>query len=327
LENAKTALRQAEKAGALRYAEEKYRLAEKLEKSGWLEMARQNGRLAPFRNYRHADSLLTLATQTARDAQSQTLISIQSLDSLSRTERADLESELNAWRESLDGALENFQAEKYWSSAELAVKIGENLIRNGEYDAARETIKKGQDDLRHLEDAVSDYINDEAKKIKIWRSWVRETLDESRAKGTYAVIIDKSAHKTYLVKGGELKNSFDCELGYNSAHQKLFAGDGATPEGTYVVTKANHNSKFYKALMINYPNQLDLRRLQENKAKGIISRHARAGALIEIHGEGGKNKDWTDGCIALTNKDMELLMECASVGTPVTIVRKSDQWP
>ncbi len=327
LDSAKAALKLADQAGALRYAVEHYRIAEDLIKTGWLEMARQQGRLAPFRNYHKADSMLTLAAQTAREAQRLTLDLIASLDSLSRYEHDDLRQEIRTWRANLDGSLENFQAEKHWTSAELALRMGDNLIRKAEYEAARETIRKGREDLRKLENTVAEYANDEAQKIGVWRRWVRETLDQSRSKGTYAVIVDKSAHRAYLVKGGELVHTYACELGYNSARQKLFAGDGATPEGTYVVTKAKRVSKFHRALLINYPNSNDLSRLKENKAKGIISRYARAGALIEIHGEGGKNRDWTDGCVALKNNDIEHLMRYATVGTPVTIVRRSDIWP
>jgi L,D-peptidoglycan transpeptidase YkuD (ErfK/YbiS/YcfS/YnhG family) len=327
LDNAKKALKEAEQAGAIRYTEKNYRTAEGLIKAGWMEMAHQNGRLAPFRNYHQADSILVLAIQTANEAKRLTLETIVNLDSLSRSDCDDLRQEIKTWRDALDGSLENFQAERHWTSAELALRMGENLIIKAEYQEAREILAKGQDDLRRLENAVAEYANDEAQKISVWRRWVRETLDDSRSSGTYAVIIDKSAHKAYLVRGGDLVRSYSCELGYNSARQKLFAGDGATPEGTYIVTKTKRVSKFYRALLINYPNQLDLKRLRENKANGIISRYARAGALIEIHGEGGRKRDWTDGCVALTNLDIEHLMQFATVGMPVTIVRKSDVWP
>jgi len=327
LDRAKSALKMAADAGAIKYALEQYRTAETMVKTGWMEIAHQNGRLAPFRDYHKADSILILATHTAIEAKFQTIKNINNLDSLSRSERDAFRTELATWRDNLDGALENFQAERHWSSAELALKTSEGLIAKGEYDAARESIVKGKEALQKLENSVADYANDIAQKISVWRQWVRQTLAESRANGTYAVIVDKSAHKTYLIKGGELVRSYNCELGYNSAHQKLFAGDGATPEGTYYVTKAKYASKFHKALLINYPNQTDLRRLKENKAKGIISRYARAGALIEIHGEGGRNRDWTDGCVALSNRDIEHLIQYATVGTPVTIVRRSDIWP
>lgn len=327
LDGAKVALKLASDVGALRYAEDQHRVSEKLLRDGLMEMAHQNGRLAPFRNYHNADSLLALAAKTARDAQRLSLETIRSLDSLARSERNDLHVELSTWRESLDGALENFQAERHWTSAEFALNQADFLIRKSEFDEARKTLQKGRDELRNMEKAVAEYANDEAQKIGVWRRWVNETLDESKTNGTYAIIIDKSAHKTYLVKSGQLVRSFGCELGYNSARQKLFAGDGATPEGTYYVTKVKHSSKFHKALLINFPNQVDLRRLRDNKVKGIISRYARAGALIEIHGEGGKNRDWTDGCIAMTNEDIDHLMQYSSVGMPVTIVRRSDLWP
>jgi hypothetical protein len=327
LDGARSALKIAAKAGAIRYAESRYRSAESLLHDGLMEIAHQKGRLAPFRNYRYADSLLTLAAKTAQQAQRMAIEAIGNLDSLARTSREDLANELRTWRESLDGSLENFQAEKYYSHAEFALSQADALIRQKEYQEACRTLRKGGEELRKLEDSVAAYLNDEAQKIGVWRSWVRETLEKSRAGGTYAVIIDKSAHKAYLVKSGELMRSYGCELGYNSAHQKLFAGDGATPEGQYHVTKIKHNSEFHKALLINYPNRTDLRRLRENKAKGIISRYAHAGALIEIHGEGGKNKDWTNGCVALDNRDIDHLMRFATIGMPVTIVRRSDRWP
>jgi len=327
LENAKKAIREAADAGALRYAENNYRMAEKSMSEGWMEMARQNARLAPFRDYHKADSFLTLATRSAAEASQIARELIRSLDSIARSERNSLQDELENWREALDGSLDNFQAERYWSAADLAVKISDGLIRNREYEEAIETVKKGRGSLRQLEDAVAEYINDEARKIVTWRKWVWETVAVSRAQGSIAVIIDKSDHKTYLVKKGQLVRTYNCELGYNSAHQKLFSGDGATPEGLYQITKVKKNSKYYRALLLNYPNQMDLNRFRSNKSRGIISRHARIGALIEIHGDGGKKRDWTDGCIALINQDMDHLLQHIEVGTPVTIVRKSDRWP
>jgi len=327
LDNAKLALKRAEDSGALRYAEQDFRAAQEIMRSGWMEMARQNGRLGPFRNYHNADSLLRLSISRSSDVIKRVQETIRSLDSLARGERLQLKNELDTWREALDGSLENFRAEKYWTEAEFAVRVSERLAANGEYQEAIDAVRKGRGSLRNLENTITEYINDQTRKIQTWRQWVRETLAESQSNGTSAIIIDKSAHKTFLVKGGRVIRTYDCELGYNSAHQKLFAGDGATPEGQYQITKIKYNSKFYRALLINFPNSLDIRRFRENKSRGIISRYARVGALIEIHGNGGKNEDWTDGCVALSNNDMDHLLQFVAVGTPVTIVRKSDQWP
>ena len=174
---------------------------------------------------------------------------------------------------------------------------------------------------------MAEVVNNEKGKIAVWRNWVDATVAASRDGGSAAVIVDKSAHKAYLLNGGKVVQTYRCDLGWNSAEQKYFQGDGATPEGTYRITSIKNRSKYYRALLIDYPNDLDRRRFAENKRKGVISRYARIGALIEIHGSGGRGEDWTDGCIALANKDMDSLMRRVAVGTPVTIVRRSDRWP
>jgi L,D-peptidoglycan transpeptidase YkuD (ErfK/YbiS/YcfS/YnhG family) len=328
LNNTKLALKQATKASALRYSEPTYRLAQELLQKGWMEMARQNGRLAPFRNYKAADSLLNLATQMAQQATRQAQEKVSYLDSVAQSERAELQNELQLCREALDGgSWANFRAERYWSIADLSLKTSKLLLNQGEYEEARQTAEKGRQSLHQLIELLAEYANDEAKKIQVWRRWVQETLNESQTNGTYALIVDKAAHKTYLIRAGEVVHVYKCELGYNSAHQKLFSGDGATPEGKYRISKIKRASKFYQALLIDYPNPTDRNRFSENKRKGIISPYARIGGLIEIHGSGGQNRDWTDGCVALTDKEMDHIMQYVTVGTPVTIVRRSDRWP
>ncbi|MGB7062310.1 MAG: L,D-transpeptidase family protein [Candidatus Zixiibacteriota bacterium] len=328
LENARSAIHRAAEAGALRYAQATYGSAERLLNDGWVEMGRQKGRLAPFRNYRAADSLLGLAVQTAHRAADESISRIGYLDSLARIQQGELEGEIVIWREALDGSLVKLKAQRYLSSAILSLETSWLLIDQKDYEEALLAGAKGRKSLGELGDMLAEYSNDEAQKMDTWRGWVEETLAESRKKGTYAVIVDKSAHKTYLVKSGELVHTYDCELGYNSAHNKLFEGDGATPEGRYrIISVKPRGSKYYKAVLLDYPNASDRRRFDRNKRKGIISPKARIGGFIEIHGEGGKDRDWTEGCVALSNSDMDQLMRYVTMGTPVTIVRRSDRWP
>lgn len=328
LDNAKLALDQAAKGSALRYAKPTYRSAQQLMQKGWMEMAHQNGKLAPFRNYRVADSLLLLAVQMAHQAASQAQERIHHLDSLARYERSELENELGLCREALDGgSWANFRAERYWSLADMSLKTSQLLLQQKEYEEARQTAEEGRRSLHQLISLLAEYANDEAKNAAVWRRWVVETLNDSKANGGYSIIVDKAAHKTYLIRAGELVHTYKCELGYNSLHQKLFSGDGATPEGKYRISKIKRASKYHRALLIDYPNQMDRNRFGENKRKGIISPSAHIGGLIEIHGGGGQNRDWTDGCVALTDREMDHIMRYVTVGTPVTIVRRSDRWP
>jgi hypothetical protein len=328
LDEARWSLQGAAKAKAVRYAEKSYRQAEELTQAGWMEMASQNGRMAPFRDYRAADSLLRLALQTSELAARQTGEYIDNVMTLARAERRELGEELTSWEEAMNGSLAKLNVKRYYNSAELAVATSDQLVIRGEYDEAREQLHLAQTWLQKLGQAIALYDNDEASLLKLWRRWVAETVADSRTDGTYAVIVNKSAHKTYLIRAGNVVKTYNSELGYNAAHQKMFSGDGATPEGKYTVSVARqHGSRYYKALLINYPNDSDKRRFQENKSKGLISARARIGGLIEIHGEGGRGLDWTEGCVALTNKDMDHLMQFVGVGIPVTIVRKSDMWP
>ncbi|MDH5610497.1 MAG: L,D-transpeptidase family protein, partial [Cyclobacteriaceae bacterium] len=123
-------------------------------------------------------------------------------------------------------------------------------------------------------------------------------------------------------RNGKRTGQFEAELGSNWIGDKNYRGDKATPEGSYKVLrkKAHPETKYYKALLINYPNEDDIRRFEKNKKDGTIGKNASIGNLIEIHGDGGKGIDWTDGCIALTNDDMDDVYAACATGTEIIIV-------
>jgi hypothetical protein len=269
----------------------------------------------------HAAFQAQNAAQEARDR-------VRTLDSTARADRDELREELGKWLDALNGSLGKSKLHAHWKAAEMSLETSNRLIANLEYQHAINSVERGHDALRKLRESMADDAEDDARKIGVWRRWVEETVRDSKARNSYAVVVDKSAHKAYLIRGGRIVRKYDCELGYNSGRQKLFSGDASTPEGQYRVSVVKaRGSKYYKALLLNYPNDLDWRRFRDNKANGVISQKARIGGLIEIHGEGGRNRDWTQGCVALTNKEMDHLMQFASVGMPVTIVRRSDRWP
>ena len=154
-----------------------------------------------------------------------------------------------------------------------------------------------------------------------WARDVRATVDASRRSGDYAIVVDKLHHKCHLYRAGTLARTYDVDLG-GPVGDKLRAGDRATPEGTYKIMQKRGlgQTTYYKALLINYPNDEDRARFALAQQKGWISRRSRIGGLIEIHGEGGRREDWTLGCVALANRDMDDLFSHVQVGTPVTIV-------
>lgn len=329
VQRAKLALEAAANAGAIVHAEPDYRAAETLLQAGRMEIARQQGRLKPFRDYAAADSVLALAALAARRAEHDAAARARALEAQARQEHDLLRDELAAHRQALDGGLVIIHAERYWSQANLALQTGRRLIAEREFVAAAEKCAEGRRALVQVGRLLAQHLEDEAKNAPIWRRWVQETLVRSRQDRGHAIIVDKSRHKLYLIREGKLVRSYDCDLGYNSIRQKMFQGDGATPEGQYQVTGVKNNgaSRYYRALPLNYPNAHDLERLRVYKRRGVISASARPGGNIEIHGHGGRNEDWTEGCVALRNDELDHLMRHVGKGTPVTIVRRSDQWP
>jgi len=155
-----------------------------------------------------------------------------------------------------------------------------------------------------------------------WKEDIRETLDWSRRTGSVAVVVDKLNHRVHLVRGGEKVETYPAEFGPGWLDQKVRAGDSATPEGRYHIVRklGAGQSRYYKACLINYPNDDDRRRFRRLTSSGISPRRAGIGGLIEIHGDGGKGQDWTLGCISLRNDHLDRILAKLSVGTPVTIV-------
>ena len=155
-----------------------------------------------------------------------------------------------------------------------------------------------------------------------WRAWKDETIAWSRREGRPAVVVTKEPHTLTLYVRGEPVRTYRVELGNNWIADKSHAGDGATPEGRYriVARKGVGASVYYKALLLDYPNAQDRVDYARARRRGEVPASAGIGGLIEIHGMGGRGRDWTKGCVALTNADIDELFSHVGVGTPVTIV-------
>ncbi len=134
------------------------------------------------------------------------------------------------------------------------------------------------------------------------------------------VKVDKSENKMYLLDNGKIIKEYHVAFGASPKGHKEQEGDQKTPEGIYTLDYKKEDSSFYRAMHVSYPNQADL---DNAKSKGVS-----AGGFIMVHGQ--KNKlgwlsgmiqqfNWTDGCIALTNKEMDEFMLLVKVGTKIQI--------
>jgi lipoprotein-anchoring transpeptidase ErfK/SrfK len=169
----------------------------------------------------------------------------------------------------------------------------------------------------------------DAGTVARWQRWKRETIEWSRREGRPAIVVVKDAHLMTVYDRGEPVKTYRVELGFNWIADKRQEGDGATPEGRYrVVTRMdNLSSDYYRALLIDFPNAEDRAQFADARKSGELPALARIGGLIEIHGSGGRGNDWTNGCVAVTNAEMDDLFRKVGVGTPVTIVGSDTYGP
>ena len=163
---------------------------------------------------------------------------------------------------------------------------------------------------------------DDPHSISQWQTWVSQAIAYSNRTGGVAFVVIKERHRLDAYRGGRLVRSVPVDLGANFVSQKVHAGDRATPEGFYHISqkKGYGATKYNLALLLDYPNSDDRHRFSQAKERGELTRRTGIGGLIEIHGDGGRGYDWTDGCVAPSDEDMKLLYNMASVGMPVAIV-------
>lgn len=134
------------------------------------------------------------------------------------------------------------------------------------------------------------------------------------------LIVIKGKRILILLKDGEILKTYRVSLGKNPEGRKVKAGDNKTPEGRYILISRNPNSKFHLAVRISYPNEADLDNagnLGVSPGGGIMI-HGLPDELADI-GEYHRYLDWTDGCIAVTNPEMEEIWQMVDTGTPIEI--------
>ena len=135
------------------------------------------------------------------------------------------------------------------------------------------------------------------------------------------VFVDKSARTLQLLSDDKVIKSYHIALGGNPIGHKQQQGDQRTPVGSYTLDYKNEKSKFYHSIHISYPNTTDKARA---KSRGVS-----AGGDIMIHGQKNgfgaldllnQQRDWTEGCIAVTDDEMDEIMAAVKIGTPIEIV-------
>ncbi|HPF36271.1 MAG TPA: L,D-transpeptidase [Candidatus Krumholzibacteria bacterium] len=211
--------------------------------------------------------------------------------------------------------------QRAYRDAELALAQASRLLQMNRPGPLAAALDSAESALSLAEARVDDHharLRDPGLR-KGWQALVDATVAETSG-GRQAVVVEKLNRRCVLIKDRRAVAAWPAEFGRKGMQDKLYAGDGATPEGRYRVRAKNAASRYSLALLIDYPNAEDRARHARAQRDGRVPAGRGPGGVIEIHGHGGRGNDWTDGCIALRDDEIRELYARVDVGTPVTIV-------
>lgn len=135
-----------------------------------------------------------------------------------------------------------------------------------------------------------------------------------RGPAVTSIVVDKSDRVLYLMHDNEVLKDYQMHLGFTPTGHKQFEGDGKTPEGTYYISEKNPRSRYHLSLRISYPNPQDraFAKAAGKPAGGDIMIHGGPPRPVPVY-------DWTAGCIAVTDKEIEQIYAMVRPGTPIFI--------
>jgi murein L,D-transpeptidase YafK len=152
------------------------------------------------------------------------------------------------------------------------------------------------------------------------------TADAAQAPHVTRVHILKKAHRLELLDGDRVIRSYGIAIGPGGTGPKVREGDKITPTGRYVLSAARPSARFHRFVAVSYPNNADRKRFAALQASGAIPKDATIGGDIGIHGVGSaslapfhKLTDWTRGCIAVDNDEIDELASLVPGGTAIDI--------
>lgn len=320
--NAREQIALARQKGAEKFAKKNYLNATAAYDSSMHYWNIENKKLALFRNYdksrEWAEKSYSLANEAINNSSGKSdSMKNELLKLLQKTEKMLNEYEIN-----YKNIPQSESIRKSYNKGAIFFNEAQLAYEKKDFDTAKAKIETSAKHIKTAIDYCSKLLNDYFKDYQNWKKWVNDAILHSKKNHSACIIVDKMNRECYLYQSGKLTSTYEADLGKNWIGDKKHQGDYSTPEGEYKVTdkKQNGRTKYHKALLINYPNKSDQIRFDQNKIKGLIPARKKIGGLIEIHGHGGQGADWTQGCIALSNNDMDKLFAKVSVGTPIIIV-------
>jgi tetratricopeptide (TPR) repeat protein len=228
-----------------------------------------------------------------------------------RNEQKDYQKSIECFNK----LIKDYPASGYRQNSEVMIfNINNVAIKDKKIASQQIQIETLQEQVKSKENEISALQkNIEALEQKVLAYAIRN-------KSADRILIEKKARRLTLIAKGEVLKTYKIALGGNPNGPKERQGDNKTPEGTYVIDSRNNDSHYHRSLHISYPNERDKKRARE---LGVAP-----GGNIMIHGikngyswvgEAHTEVDWTKGCIAVTDEEIEEISKLTPNGTPVEI--------
>ena len=235
-----------------------------------------------------------------------------------KNERKDYQKSLECFQK----LIKDYPESEYRQNSEMMIFNIRNVVLKDQKIAAQQMqIETLRHEVRGKENEIvtlQEEIEAFEKKIETLEQRFRDYAIQNRSADR--ILIEKGARRLTLISRGELLKTYKIALGGNPIGPKERQGDNKTPEGIYVIDARNRDSRFHLSLHISYPNERD-----KNRAKEL---GVSPGGDIMIHGikngfswlgDAHAEVDWTKGCIAVTDEEIEEISRLAPNGTIVEI--------
>lgn len=242
-----------------------------------------------------------------------------------RNERKDYRKSLDCFQR----LIREHPGSEYRQNSEMMIFNIRNVVLKDQTIAAQQMqIESLRHEVRGRENEIvtlQKKIVGSEKKVEALEENI-EALDQKifdyaiQKRSVDRILIEKNARRLMLISQGEVLKTYRIALGGNPIGPKERQGDNKTPEGTYVIDGRNRDSRFYFSLHISYPNERDKSRAKELGVSpgGDIMIHGIKNGSSWV-GDAHAKVDWTNGCIAVTNEEIEEIAMLAPNGTIVEI--------
>lgn len=312
------------RAGASIYAPEGYQQYLSTLNTARDLFARERSRMVWFRDYQPIvqsfSQVLDMGKKLEQDVQVEKLKQSTEVSVSAQT----LKKRILLLRELSETLKDRRLAMRKLTQADLRVEEACRLSTANRSKEASERLNSARIDIDVVIKTIKPLVVRYADRNQIarWRTLVDNAVADSKRSGCDLIVINKIERQLTLYRNGNRVRTFNAGFGFNFLADKLYSGDKATPEGEYRIVQKLDQSRYYKALTIDYPNDEDRRRFDLAKRKNLIPGNVGIGNRIQIHGGGGDTM--TNGCISLNDNYIDDLFNQVDVGTPVVIVGTID---